>query len=422
MSRASTKRVRREAPVATAAELAQAVQALSGISESLVASYARLAEHAQHVEDDLVVANQSLAGKVAELDALSAHLEAILHALPLGIVVRDAHGRIVRANRAACRMLETSERALCELGTHPWLAGARADGQSREIFDRDGRLHVVAERSSPITDRSGASGASVETLDDRTELVELAERVHKLDKLAALGSMAAGIAHEIRNPMNAMLGFAELIKRELPQHSRAHRYAARIADGVTEVDAIIANMLSFSDPQRLRLETCDAAEVVAQALQLVARTLPMDTGVDTDGASGAPVTWRLTENVASTRFVADQVKVRHALRNLVANAVQAQPGGGAVHVALVASESDLAFHVTDEGPGIPAEVRGRLGEPFFTTRADGTGLGLSLVHTIADLHGGRFDICPHPRTCPHGGGRGAHVAFHIPQQPTEKPR
>lgn len=412
-----------EATHASAPELAQAVQALSGISESLVASYARLADHARRVEDELVVANGTLATKVAELDALSAHLEAILQALPLGVVVRDARGRIVRVNAAASRILETPASALLELGTHPWLAGARADGSSREIFDRQGRLHVVAERTSPIPDGrghdgAGRAGASVETLDDRTELVELAERVHKLDKLAALGSMAAGIAHEIRNPMNAMLGFAELMKRELPQHSRSHRFASRIADGVLEVDAIIANMLSFSDPQRLRLETCDAARVVEQALELVERTLPLDVSAE----PGTTAEWSLTHDVPSHAFVADQVKVRHALRNLIANAVQCQPLGGGVHVSFVAQAGDLAFHVTDQGPGIPAEVRGRLGDPFFTTRADGTGLGLSLVHTIAELHGGRFDICPHPPTCPHGGGRGAHVVFHIPQQPTENPR
>lgn len=403
---------------AAAPELAHALQALSGISESLLSSYARLAEHAERVEGELVAANASLAAKVAELDALRAHLEAILRALPLGVVVRDAHGRIVRVNDAACRILETSASALVAQGTHPWLAGARADGSSREIFDRDGRLHVVAERSSPITGVDGHAGATVETLDDRTELVELAERVHKLDKLAALGSMAAGIAHEIRNPMNAMLGFAELMKRELPQHSRSHRFASRIAEGVVEVDAIIANMLSFSDPQRLRLETCDAREVVVQAIALVQRALAAHAAAQ--GAETAQ--WRLTHAVEPLAFVADAVKVRHALRNLIANAVQSQPQGGAAHVALVASENDLAFHVTDEGPGIPAEVRGRLGDPFFTTRADGTGLGLSLVHTIADLHGGRFDICPHPRTCPHGGGRGAHVVFHIPQQPIERKR
>ena len=251
----------------------------------------------------------------------------------------------------------------------------------------------------------------MQVLDDRTELVELTERVHKLDKMAALGTMAGGIAHEIRNPMNAMLGFAELLKRELPQHSRGHRYASRISDGVAEADAIISSMLTLAAPERLVLETLDAKTLVDEALELARRSIP---------SSRDAALWTLENAVPTTSFAGDRVKLRQALRNLVANALQAQKEGGLVRVALERADGALLFHVTDHGPGIPADVRRRLGDPFFTTRAEGTGLGLSLVHTIAELHGGRFQVCPHPTTCPHGDGRGAHVVFRIPQLHTEK--
>ncbi|MFO1011709.1 MAG: ATP-binding protein [Planctomycetota bacterium] len=392
-------------------ELSQAMQLLSGISESLSTSYARLADHARRVEDELVVANGALAAKVAELDALRAHLEGILQALPMGVVVRDADGRIVRANAAACAILEASPAELRGAREHALLAGTRADGSNREVFKKDGRRAIVAERSSPITGQDGRAGASVQVLDDRTELVELTERVHKLDKMAALGTMAGGIAHEIRNPMNAMLGFAELLKRELPQHSRGHRYASRISDGVAEADAIISSMLTLAAPERLVLETLDAKTLVDEALELARRSIP---------SSRDAALWTLENAVPTTSFAGDRVKLRQALRNLVANALQAQKEGGLVRVALERADGALLFHVTDHGPGIPADVRRRLGDPFFTTRAEGTGLGLSLVHTIAELHGGRFQVCPHPTTCPHGDGRGAHVVFRIPQLHTEK--
>jgi len=379
-------------------ELEQAMELLSGISASLSSSYTRLADHARRVEDELLGANAALATKVRELDELRAHLEGILAALPMGVVVRDGAGRIRRLNAAALRLLD-------ETGTDV-LRGAQSDESSREHFTHSGSRRVIAERFSRIDD---ASGATVQILDDRTELVELAERVHKLDKLAALGTMAAGIAHEIRNPMNAMLGFAELLKRELPQHSREYRFASRISDGVVEVDAIITNMLSFANPQRLVLETCDARAVVEGAIELVQRAADADQPVA-----------RITHDVPETAFAADRIKIRQALRNLVANALQAQPAGGAVHVSLTRDARGLSFHVVDRGPGIPAALRQRLGDPFFTTRAEGTGLGLSLVHTIAELHGGRFEVCPHPPTCPHGLGAGAHVVLHLPLQQTER--
>ena len=401
--------------VAAPLELSQAMQLLSGISENLSASYARLSQHARRVEDELVVANDALETKVHELDALRAHLEAILAALPMGVVVRDASGKIAMANEAACAILETRASELVgatrATETRFGLAGTRADGSNRETYTSGGRRRVIAERSSPIASSDGRAGASVQILDDRTELVELTERVHKQGTLAALGTMAAGIAHEIRNPMNAMLGFAELLKRDLAQHSREHRFASRISEGVCEVEQIIANMLSFAEPKRLHIETVDTRAVVESALTLVRATLPAD--------ENAPQ-WTLTHDVASVAFAGDRIKVRQSLRNLVANAVQAQPEGGAVHVSLEATPTELAFHVTDHGRGIPADLRRRLGDPFFTTRAEGTGLGLSLVHAIAELHGGRFEVCSHPPTCPHGSGRGAHVVFRIPQQLFER--
>lgn len=400
-----------ETTAGSALELSRAIELLSGISDNLSTSYARLSEHARRVEEELVVANGALATKVAELDALRAHLEGILQALPMGVVVRDADGRVVRVNAAACSILECSPETLLAERDHALLDGMRADGAPREQFHRDGRRSIVAERSSPIAGQDGRDGASVQILDDRTELVELVERVHKLDKMAALGTMAGGIAHEIRNPMNAMLGFAELLKRELPQHSRGHRFASRISEGVAEADAIITNLLSLASPERLHLETLDAREIVEQAVALAKRSLPKECDASA---------WAVTYDVEPIAFAGDRVKLRQALRNLVANALQAQRDGGAVHVALERANGELAFHVTDHGPGIPAGVRSRLGDPFFTTRAEGTGLGLALVHTIAELHGGRVQVCPHPPACPHGQGRGAHVVFLIPQQPREK--
>lgn len=389
--------------IAAPQDLSEMVGTLSTISDQLVASYAALTERAEHVEHELVAANQALEEKVAELDALRGHLEAILSALPTGVVVRDRDGRIVLANPAVGTILGTPQSELIGARSHPHLCGEQADGTSREIVRPDGQRVVVSTRWSLVHGARGEALGSVEILDDRTELARLTARLHNLDKMAALGNIAGGIAHEIRNPMNAIGGFAELLRREFLPSTRQHRFAARICEGVAEADAIITNVLSFASPERLFIETVDPNELVTAAIRSAETGLP---------EGSAPELWKLTQTVTAPPFQADRIKVRQALRNLVANALQAQPQGGAVHVDLAVEDGDVVVRVSDAGPGVPARLRGRVSEPFFTTRAAGTGLGLALVHTIAELHGGRFDVSHEPSFL-----GGAAMVFRFPFNP-----
>lgn len=379
------------------AEPSPLVDELSRIKDSLLESYARLEERAERVELELVATNAELARKVAELDAARSHLEAILHALPTGVVVRDGDGTIARVNEAACTILGASERELVGRDAHPGLSGSRADGANRSFLRPDGEQRVLVSRWSPIR-----SGGSVEIVDDRTEIERLQERLLAQSKMAALGTMSGGIAHEIRNPMNAVRGFAELLRREVTADTRLARYASRICEGVDEADQIIASMLTFAAPERLTLEDVEPAELLNDAVESAKRALPgNETGKK----------WRVVSSASAPAFLADRIKVRQALRNLVANALQAQPDGGVVEASITRDAGDVLFRVQDAGPGIPPGLRSRVAEPFFTTRAEGTGLGLALVHSIAELHGGRLQVSPVPSAL-----GGADIAFRIPFQ------
>jgi len=231
----------------------------------------------------------------------------------------------------------------------------------------------------------------------------LSERLHAADKLSALGTMAAGIAHEIRNPLNAVRGFAELLGRRATSDTRTRTWAGHIVAGVREVDAIIENMLSFASPQRLRLERVEPGELVRGALELVEL-----------GAGGA----RIETRVDVPPFWGDRIKLRQALRNLVENALEAQAGTREprVEATLLREDSELVFRVADAGPGVPPELARKILDPFFTTHADGTGLGLALVSVIARLHGGTVQCSPARSSL-----GGALFVLRIPFQPADRP-
>ncbi|MCC7011023.1 MAG: PAS domain-containing protein [Planctomycetes bacterium] len=406
MSRTATRRRAAQPAAAQTLDLEQAVHELQALGTSLATSYRALEARAERVEHELELANRALERKLAELDEVTADLEAVLAALPTGVIVRDAEGRIVRVNRAALTVL--AARAEDVLGaTSTELDCADNEWHERELV-RNGERVVVAGRRSPVLamagKRRGALTGSVEILDDRTRLVELGERLHALDKLAALGNMAGGIAHELRNPMMAVKGFAALLGTRLAPESEEHRWAALIVEGASEADSILSSMMSLASPEKLVLESVASDELVQAAARLA----------KLDSERAGQCACAFTSEIERLTFVGDRIKLRQALRNLIANAMQAQPGGGAVHVVCARERDQLVLRVQDAGPGIPSALRRRVLEPFFTTRAEGTGLGLALVQRIAELHGGCVEISPQPS--PLGG---AEVRLRIPNRSPE---
>lgn len=361
-------------PESRQSQLDEAVLSLSSISSELLSSYSTLREKADRVEN--------------ELQRRLGELEAMLDALPTGVLVRDLEGHVARAGGAALEILGRTQEELQSLDLDELFEQAPRQGEALRLQKPDGKEVLVQRRTAAVHTAAGEHIGVVEILDDQTERLGLAAQIHRMDKMAALGTMAAGIAHEIRNPMNAIRGFAELLLRAqkagTSDPERTERWALNVARGASEIESIVASMLTFADPRPLQLETVPVRELCDAAVERAAEHRDESTP------------WKISIHGEARNLVCDRIKLRQALRNLVANAIDIQPDGGTVELRVQEQQQDVLFTVADSGPGLTADVRDRMCDPFFTTRAEGTGLGLTLVSTIAELHGGRLEISDQP--------------------------
>ncbi|MBI4486646.1 MAG: hypothetical protein HY655_11605, partial [Acidobacteria bacterium] len=249
-------------------------------------------------------------------------------------------------------------------------------------------------------ERNRPTGAEL-FLKDLTQVEQLEERERLRDRLASLGEMAAGMAHELRNPLAGIEVMAGLLRRQVPDSKDAQSLLADIISEAKLANAIVVEMLEFVRPVRLQVEQTDIADVLSQAVTLAeSKATRGSTQVSIAVAPGLPM------------IDGDHHQLLQVFVNLVANAFEALEGKG--HIAITAGkgalEQDPAFaseqaepiqavvvEVADDGPGVPAHLSDRIFNPFFTTKVTGSGLGLAIVRKIIDAHDGRIDLNSSPK-------------------------
>ncbi|MCP5022269.1 MAG: PAS domain-containing protein [bacterium] len=360
-------------------------------------SHARLESKAKRMEIELEASNLSLEVQVAESERANQFLEAILSSLPTGVIVRNAEQCIVRTNSAAQNILGMGDDELLNECARLPLAIAEDASDWIPYSSPCGVERTLTLNASEVRDSKGNTLGTVEILADQSALAIVNQRMHQQSKMAALGTMAGGIAHEIRNPMNAVRGFAGLMNRARANGADLRRYAEKIELGVREVDAIISGLLSLANPEQLNLETLDSADLFGDALKIVQ-------------GQEACAECCFTVDFESHAFPGDRIQIRQALRNLIANGIQVQTSDAAMALRCFAEGDEIVFEVQDAGPGVDAKTTERLTDPFYTTRANGMGLGLSLVDSIARLHEGSFHLSQTPS---YLGGANAILRFPI---------
>jgi len=331
----------------------------------------------------------------------------VLESVASGVLVVDDAGRITTANAAAQAALG-SEAALGTdyRSTFPdsplprLLDGAGAvDSYEHHRRSADGSRRVLTAKATPLRDASGRLLGAVEVFEDVTEVRYLEEQVERADRLQQLGEMAAGVAHEIRNPLNGIEGFASLLARDLPVGSTGRRHAELIVSGVRDLNRTVSGLLEFTRARRLERKPHAPGPLVASVVELVRSELA--------GATSPRL--ELVDQWRSGELSCDGAQLKQVLLNLVQNAVQAvqehRPDAGLVRITLcriTINHNDAAvFTVDDDGPGVPADARQRIFTPFYSTKDHGTGLGLAVSYRIIEQHGGALTV----EESPLGGAR-----------------
>lgn len=246
-------------------------------------------------------------------------------------------------------------------------------------------------------------GRALERLEAARRLADAEEARRRHERLAAAGALTAGLAHEVRSPLNAIGLAAQRIERAPSAGEEIHRLAGKIRTEIGRLEMILRQFLELASPVGAAREATDLQRLAGGVLELL--------GAE---AEEAGVTFRFAGN--GGRAPVDPESVRRSLINLVRNAVQASPQGGTVEVSVEAEDGTVVIAITDQGPGLDEEIAGQVFDPFVTSQAGGTGLGLALVRRVAEEHRGSVSL----RTLDGGGAR---AELRLPAaEPARSPR
>nr|WP_279355715.1 ATP-binding protein [Fundidesulfovibrio agrisoli] len=313
----------------------------------------------------------------------------LLDSIPEGIMAVDASGMVTAANPAAKNILgeDLAGRSFDSLPVAACLRepgeGCAPAGEWRQQ-DLDGRHLEILSRS--------LDGETLVILRDRTHLRSLENDLEQSRQLATVGRLAAGVAHEIRNPLSALRGFAQLFASKLKGREPEESYARTMVQEADRLGRVVTDLLYLAKPRPMEPAPVELAALCGELESLLRFDLERRSAT-------------FATALEAPEALADPDALKQALINLVLNALAALPaGGGSVTVRSRARPGGTAVSVEDNGHGMSEEERARALEPFFTTRRDGSGLGLAIVQSIVRHHGGELEIESDP-------GRGTRVTM-----------
>lgn len=332
---------------------------------------------------------------------LASYNEYILKSMNSGMVICNEHGEIVQINQPAEAILGIYKRFVT--GKHyktvfrekdPLCTAIRTTlGEQKaysipevEITAGNGESRWISINSTVIKDEQNRMLGVVVFLNDFTEIKKLEQEIAFKDKMASLGEMSSGLAHELRNSMGAIIGFAKLLlKRKADPDSQS-----QVIDGIVKeamnMETMLKSFLAFAKPLSLKIEEIDLRDIVEECYMAVKEVLKENR-----------ITFKVDSDPGLSQMWGDRILLKQCLQNLIQNSIDAMPRGGEINIRLGEKQKGihdrlLTVEIFDTGYGIPKEIQEKVFHPFFTSKEKGTGLGLSIVKKIVSLHHGEIEL------------------------------
>jgi len=380
--------------------LVQAFEYFAENTEKMRESYDKLQEHISVMDLELTKKNDELDQNLRTMDSIKNHLENILECMTMGVIVINLDGNVSIFNRAASEITGYSRKVVIDkpyidsLGkkvsqeNSPLFTldkGVEKSNKEKTIITKNGKEIPVEYSTSLVTNMNGEILGVVELFSDLREIKKLQEEVQQSRTLSALGEMAGNVAHELRNPLGGIGGFAALLERDLDIDDPRRKLVQKIIEGVARLNNTATNLLVYTRPVRPKKRPENIVQIIEDVLTLVQVELEQDD---------SKITLIKDYKVKSLDVSLDPDLFQQVLLNIVKNAVEAMDYCGELTVGIkkIKKTDQVEISIKDSGTGIEEEYIKKLFLPFFTTKADGTGLGLSIVKKIVDSHSGEITV------------------------------
>jgi two-component system sensor histidine kinase PilS (NtrC family) len=352
-------------------------------------------------------AGGALARSEASRAALAALYEDVLRSIPVALVTVAPDGRIDSANPQASTLFDRPVEKLLGASAHEILPFLPPDafraGNPPSIGDEvlagPPQRPRITYRAAPLYDKTGAAHGGLVVIEDRSAVESMREAMQRAERLAVLGRLAAGLAHEIRNPLGAISGCVELVREGSALTNEDRDLLGTVLRETERLNRLVSDMLQFARPRAPEKTPTDVRALAREVVTLAKAEskAPIEfAGGDHDGEE--------TPLIASL----DAGQVRQVLWNLVRNASHVSPIDQPVVVTVCRKDGFVELCVDDAGPGIPEETRNRIFDVFYSETERGTGLGLAIVKQLVESHGGTVDVLARD-----GGGTRFAVRFPV---------
>jgi two-component system, NtrC family, sensor histidine kinase HydH len=323
------------------------------------------------------------------LEDVRALTSAIVGRMPAGLILADAGGAIQESNAAALSILKRSEGLSGNLAGLSWLQPVldRLDTRGKAVEQEvrcngpAGEIIPLLVTGAVIRDAEQRKSGFLILFSDLTNVRRLEEQLHRSERLAGLGRLAAGVAHEIRNPLSSIKGFAAILAGRAGEKDESRRIASVMVQEVERLNRVVSELLDYAGSTRLTITMQPCRELIEDSFRLV----------ETDARDRAVrLEWAVSPE--DLQIEIDPDRFRQALLNLYLNAIQAMEGGGVLRVETLRENGMALWKISDSGSGIPAEHLAHIFDPYFTTKPKGVGLGLANVHKLVEAHGGTIEV------------------------------